>query len=230
MTIFEKGLLKMGNYFAYERISTREERNIQKFNRQNSAIEKYSKENNISFVIIFKDDCSGSSFNRAEWNRLEAIVKSGDTIVFKDITRFTRQTEQGFKKYIELLNKGIELIFLDNPTCNTAYIKKMMNIASEQNIIIKTSLESIIKLILLIEFDRAEQERIIFVERIKAGIKASPKKSGRKQGQVLYLTDELKRDIKEYLQNRKIKQVDLMRKYKISRNTLKKYISIIEPS
>ena len=41
------------------------------------------------------------------------------------------------------------------------------------------------------------------------------------------MTDELKKDIKKYLGDRSIKQVDLMKKHRISRNTLKKYISIV---
>lgn len=37
----------------------------------------------------------------------------------------------------------------------------------------------------------------------------------------------LREEILKYLSNMSIKQVDLMRRYNISRNTLKKYISII---
>ena len=35
------------NYFSYQRISTKEERGLQKFNRQDKAIEKYAADNNI---------------------------------------------------------------------------------------------------------------------------------------------------------------------------------------
>ena len=41
------------------------------------------------------------------------------------------------------------------------------------------------------------------------------------------MSDELKADIQQFLKDRSIKQIDLMRKYNISRNTLKKYIAII---
>jgi hypothetical protein len=41
------------------------------------------------------------------------------------------------------------------------------------------------------------------------------------------MTPELKHDIKQFQTDRSIKQIDLMKKYNISRNTLKKYIDII---
>ena len=39
---------------------------------------------------------------------------------------------------------------------------------------------------------------------------------------------ELKDDIKEFLSDRSIKQIDLMNKHNISRNMLKKYIAIVK--
>ena len=80
---------------------------------------------------------------------------------------------------------------------------------------------------LIVELDRVQQEREIIVKRIKQGIQASNKKSGRKQGKLDKMSDELKNDIREFLNDRSIKQVDLMKKYNISRNTLKKYITIV---
>ena len=75
-----------------------------------------------------------------------------------------------------------------------------------------------------------QQEREIIVKRIKQGIKASNKKQGRKVGQLDKITDDLKADINLFLQDRNIKQIDLMKKHNISRNTLKKYIGIIKGS
>lgn len=74
---------------------------------------------------------------------------------------------------------------------------------------------------------QSENERLYISQSIRDGIKASKLKSGRKLGEMSKLTSELKSDIKEYLHNRDIKQVDLMQKYKLSRNTLKKYIEHI---
>lgn len=217
------------NYFGYMRISTKEERQKQSYIRQEVALYNYSQEKNIEYIEIFREDVSEKSFeNRKEWNKLERLIKEGDTIVFKDVSRFTRETENGYKKYMELMNKGITLIFIDNLTISTPYIKRMLDIAEEQNLIAKITLENTVKLLLMVELDRVEQERLITVKRIRDGIKASKKKSGRKKGQVDKLTDELQKDIVNYLQDRTIKQTDLMDKHNISRNTLRKYIKRIQ--
>ena len=174
----------------------------------------------------FRDDISGKSFeNRADWNKLEKLLQPGDTVIFKDITRFTREAENGYKKYMELLNRNINLVFIDNPTISTDYIKTMMGIAQKQeNRIAKKSLNDTIELLILVELDRAEREREIIVQRIRDGLKASGKKAGRKTGQLDKLTEELQADIVLYLADRSIKAVDLMKKHNISRNTFKKYV------
>lgn len=219
----------MNNYFKYKRISTKEERGLQKYNRQEAALNKYATENGIEFIAEFQEDVSGKSFdNRKEWNRLEKLVQPGDTIVFKDISRFTREANNGYNKYMELLERGIELVFIDNPTVSTAYIKQLLNVAEQQNIVARTSLESTVKLLIIVELDRVEQERLILINRIKNGISASDKQQGRKPGQLDKMTAELEADIKAFLGDRNIKQVDLMEKHKISRNTLKKYIELVK--
>ena len=53
----------MCNYFSYKRISTKEERGMQKYNRQEAAIKKYAEANGIDFVAEFKEDVSGKSFD-----------------------------------------------------------------------------------------------------------------------------------------------------------------------
>ena len=219
----------MGNYFSYMRISTKEERGLQKYNRQIKALERYADENNIEYVAEFQEDESGKDFvNRKEWNKLEKLLKNGDTIVFKDISRFTRETENGYIKYMDLMNKGINLVFLDNKTVSTDYIKQLLNIAEKQNIIAKLSIEHTIKLLLYVELDRVEQERLILINRIKSGISASNKKQGRKQGVPIKLSNELEKDIEKYLNDRNITKSALMEKHGISRNTIMKYIDIVK--
>ena len=155
----------MSNIYSYMRISTEEERGLQKFTRQENALKKYAKENGIEYLLEFKEDKSGKNFEeRKQWKKLESILQTGDTVVFKDICRFTRNAEQGYKKYMELLEKGIELIFLDNQTVSTPYIKQLLNVAKEQNLVAKTSLESTVKLLLIVELDRAQQEREMTVQ------------------------------------------------------------------
>lgn len=61
---------------------------------------------------------------------------------------------------MDLLDKGIEMVFMDNPTLNTGYIKSMQNSADkmkEENIIGGMTLEFVIRLLLVTELDRAEK-------------------------------------------------------------------------
>ena len=218
----------MENYFSYMRISTKEERGKQKYTRQENSLQRYARTKNIDYIFEFKEDASGKSFtNRSEWNRLEKIIQFGDTIVFKDITRFTREAENGYAKYMELMSKGVNLVFLDNPTLSTDYIKELISTAKNMNFLEKTINEMLVKVLLASELTRAEQERLAISQRTKDGMAASPNKAGRKLGQLDKMSDALKNDIEVYLSDRSIKQVDLMNKYKISRNTLKKYISLL---
>ncbi|URZ18788.1 recombinase family protein [Clostridium felsineum] len=218
----------MGNYYSYMRISTKESTDKQSFNRQEKSLKAYETNNDIEYLLRFKDDCSGSTFNRPEWIKLEKLLHEGDTIVFKEISRFTRQAEEGYKKYMQLMNKGINLIFIDNMTVSTDYIKNLTKVADEQDLVTRTALESTIKLLLIVELDRVQKEREIIVKRIKQGIEASVKKSGRRFNSLDKMNDNLKKDINLFLKDRSIKQIDLINKYNISRNTLKKYIKIVE--
>ena len=206
------------NIFAYMRISTQEERKKQKYTRQEWALEKYAKEHNIEYLLTFKEDVSGKNFiDRKQWNSLERLLRSGDTIVFKDISRFTREAENGYLKYMELMKNGINLVFIDNATICTDYIREMLHVAEEQDLVARISLENTVKLLLIVELDRD-------------GIAASNKVSGRTKGHLDKMTEDLKEDILKYLSDRTITQKSIMNKHGISRNTLKKYAKIIEES
>lgn len=218
----------MGNYFGYERISTKEERGLQHFSRQDAALKKYAEKHRINFVRIYGDDSSGKDFDRDEWIQLEKALHEGDTIVFKDLSRFTRQAEEGYQKYLDLIGKGITLVFIDNPTVCSDYVTRLIDTADRQNIVTRTAMEGIVKLMLIVELDRAEQERLHLIRRTKDGIAASHKKQGRKPGTLDKMTPKLQNDIRQYLQDRSITQSQLMKKHSISRNTLKKYILIIQ--
>ena len=221
--------MRTGNYFAYERISTKEERNKQRFNRQDHLMEKFARENGIEFILTLREDASGKNFeDRKEWKRLERLLQPGDTVVFKDISRFTREAENGYAKYMDLLQKDINLVFLDNPTVCTDYIRQLLHVAEAQDLVARVSLESTVKLLLIVELDRVEKERLTLIKRTKDGIAASEKASGRAKGKLDKMTPELKADLIEYLKDRSITQQSLMTKHKISRNTLKKYANLIK--
>lgn len=193
------------------------------------SLNKYAAEHHIEFLLEFTKEKSAKDFtNRPQFNKLDKLLRAGDTVVFKDLSRFTREAENGYKKYMERLERDINIIFIDNPTISSDYIRNMTAIAQEHDIVTKTAMEGVIKLLLIVELDRAEQQRKYISKAISDGIAASSKKSGRKNGQLDKLSFSLKSDIELYLTNRHITQTELMKKHNISRNTLKKYISYIE--
>ena len=216
----------MGNYYSYKRISTDHEK--QNFGRQIKALEKYANENNIEYLVEFTEEKSAKDFNRPQFQKLDKLLQQEDTIVFKDLSRFTREAEAGYKKYMEWLNRGINIVFIDNPTVSSTYIRQMMDTAEKQDLVTKTAMEGIIKLLLIVELDRAEQQRRYISKAISDGIKASEKKNGRATGHLDKLTDELKEDIQKYRLDRNITMTALMKKHSISRNTLKKYMKLVE--
>lgn len=113
----------MCNVYSYMRISTSEERDLQRFPRQESALQRYAKENDIEYLLEFREDKSGKNFTeRKQWQKLESIVQPGDTIVFKDICRFTREAEVGYMKYMELLNY-MQLLYESNLPLIKKFIK-----------------------------------------------------------------------------------------------------------
>lgn len=217
----------MGNYYSYKRISTGSER--QNFNRQIKSLERYAAENDIEYLLEFTEEKSAKNFDdRPQFKKLDKLLRAGDTVVFKDLSRFTREAENGYKKYMEWLGRDINIVFIDNPTISSDYIRNMTSIAQEQDIVTKTAMESVIKLLLIVELDRAEQQRRYISKAITDGIAASDKKSGRKAGQLDKMTEELQADIEVYLVDRSVTQIELMEKHDISRNTLKKYIAYVD--
>ena len=51
------------------------------------------------------------------------------------------------------------MVFLDNPTVSSDYIRQMMTTAEKQDIVTKTAMESIIKLLIIVELDTGETQR-----------------------------------------------------------------------
>ncbi len=218
---------EMGNYYSYKRISTDTEK--QNFNRQIKSLERYASEHGIEYLLEFTEEKSAKNFSdRPQFKKLDKLLQDGDTVVFKDLSRFTREAENGYKMYMEWIDRGISIVFIDNPTVSSDYIRQMIKTAESQDIVTKTAMEGVIKLLLIVELDRAEQQRRYISKAITDGIAASEKKSGRKPGQLDKMSEELQADIELYLGDRSIKQIELMNKHKISRNTLKKYIAYVK--
>lgn len=76
---------------------------------------------------IIEETYSGTSQERPKWTLLIKILKKGDTVIFDSVSRMSRNSEDGISAYLELYNRGVELIFLKEPHINTAIYKKALH-------------------------------------------------------------------------------------------------------
>ena len=77
-------------------------------------------------AIILTEAFTGTKLDRPEWNKLNRKLKYGDTIVFDEVSRMSRNAKEGFALYQRLFNIGINLVFLKEPHMNTDSYKEAM--------------------------------------------------------------------------------------------------------
>jgi DNA invertase Pin-like site-specific DNA recombinase len=101
--------------YGYARVSTKQQ-NIERQIR--NIKDKYPE------AIIVTDEFTGTKLDRPGWNKIYKTVKAGDTIVFDQVSRMSRDAEEGFQVYKELFEKGVNLIFLKEPHVNTSVYRE----------------------------------------------------------------------------------------------------------
>jgi len=107
-----------GIIYGYARISTKK----QNIDRQ---IENISRE--YPGAIVIKEAYTGTTTDRPQWNKLVQRVQPGDTIVFDEVSRMSRNAEEGFKVYQELYTKGVSLVFLKERHIDTDVYRKALD-------------------------------------------------------------------------------------------------------
>ena len=108
----------MAKTYGYCRISTLK----QKIERQIDNIKR-----DFPNAIIITEEYTGTKIDRPAFNKLLKNVKAGDTIVFDEVSRMSRNAEDGFKLYEELFNKGVNLVFIKEPHINTSVYRDKLN-------------------------------------------------------------------------------------------------------
>lgn len=103
--------------FGYARVSTHK----QKIERQIDNIKKAYPE-----AVIFQDEYTGTKLDRPAFQRMMKQVQSGDTIVFDEVSRMSRNAEEGYALYEELYEKGVDLVFLKEPHISTSVYKEAL--------------------------------------------------------------------------------------------------------
>jgi DNA invertase Pin-like site-specific DNA recombinase len=58
--------------------------------------------------------------DRPAWNKLYKQLKKGDTIIFDEVSRMSRNAGEGFETYKTLFEMGVNLIFIKEPHINTS--------------------------------------------------------------------------------------------------------------
>ena len=107
----------MGKTYGYCRISTPD----QSLDRQARNIKKL-----YSGAVLVQEAYTGRKMDRPRWSRLYKMVKSGDTIIFDEVSRMSRDAEEGFQAYQDLFERGVNLVFLKEPHLNTDTYKSAM--------------------------------------------------------------------------------------------------------
>jgi len=96
--------------YGYARVST----NKQKIERQIENIKARAPE-----AVIYEESFTGTKMDRPKWSRLYSKLKPGDTVIFDEVSRMSRNAEEGFTVYQDLYNKGINLQFIKEPYIDT---------------------------------------------------------------------------------------------------------------
>lgn len=63
---------------------------------------------------------------RVQFEKLIKNVKAGDTIVFDEVSRMSRNAAEGIALYKQMMEKGVELVFIKEPHINTQTYKQQL--------------------------------------------------------------------------------------------------------
>ena len=228
----------MSKVYGYCRISTPK----QSIDRQIRNIKKMYPE-----AFIIQEVYTGTKFQgRKELDKLLKILKQGDTVVFDEVSRMSRNAEEGFATYSELFNKGIELVFLKEHYIDTATYKNAsegqinLNIStgddaaddfiSEMAAVMNKYLARLAEKQIIQAFEQAEKEVQDLHQRTKEGIETA-RLNGKQIGGVTGKKLTTKKSITAKQQIRKyskdfdgsLADAEVMKLTGLTRNTYYKY-------
>ncbi|ENZ30162.1 hypothetical protein HMPREF1084_04008 [Clostridium butyricum 60E.3] len=215
--------------YGYCRISTKQQ-SIER--QERNILAEYSN------AIILKEAYTGTKIDRPQFNKLLKQIKTGDIIVFDSVSRMSRDSDEGFKLYKELFDKGVELVFLKEQHINTETYKSALtnNIkltGTDVDEILKgvnTYLMKLAEKQIKIAFEQAEKEVKDLQQRTKEGIETARingKQIGNVKGTKLITKKsiEAKKDIIKYSKDfgGTLKDIEVIKLVGLARNTYYKY-------
>lgn len=129
---------------------------------------------------VYSEKFTGTKMDRPEWNKLIENVEKGDTIVFDEVSRMSRDAEEGFEAYKSLYERGVNLVFIKDPAMNTSNFRKTEEIAMTGNWIADAYIETTNRVLMQLaeiqfksSFQTAEHEVDYLHKRTKEGMAAS---------------------------------------------------------
>lgn len=148
--------------------------------------------NEFPQAIIVKEVFTGTKFQgRKELDKILRVIKPGDSIVYDSVSRMSRNAEEGIELYEELFNKGVNLIFLNEPHVNTdVYRKTLSSLIQMTGTNVDFILEGINKYLIAlakeqirIVFQQSEKEVLDLRQRTKGGMETA-RLNGKQIGQL----------------------------------------------
>lgn len=207
--------------FGYVRVSTHE----QNIDRQIEALDNYCKSHNIEIDDrdIYIDTVSGKDFNREYYKALKKCLRTGDTLIIKELDRLGRNMIQIKEEWQQLIKQGINIIVIDTPILNTNNKTDL-----EKNLISNIVFE-------LLSY-MAEKERLKIRQRQAEGIKALKQRNngkgiGRPAISLNTLSQEQKNIIKNNYDkwtNKEITAVKFMHMLNLKKNSFYKIVKQYE--
>lgn len=174
--------------YGYARISTPRQ-NIERQIRNISAAYPEAR--------ISQETYSGRHMSRPEWLKLRKKLRPGDSVIFDSVSRMSRDADEGVQTYFELLDSGVELVFLKEGYIDTSVYKAAVaqTIAATGNEIADIYIEATNKVIKLLAekqirkaFEQSEKEVQDLRQRTREGIQtaqANGKQVGIQTGTIL---------------------------------------------
>lgn len=227
--------MKKSIIYGYARISTVK----QKLERQIDNIKREYPD-----AVIITEEYTGTTTDRPEWNKLVKQIKEQATkgteitLVFDEVSRMSRNAEEGFRDYKTLYDMGINLVFLkerhiDTDNFRQALQSKVTMTGTDVDIILAAVNEYMMKLAerqIEIAFQTAQAEVDYLHQRTSEGVRkaqAAGKQVGRAKGTTIETKKaiEAKKQIQKYSRDfdGKLSDTDCMKLIGIARNSFYKY-------
>lgn len=182
--------------YIYARVSTKEQ-NLEQ--QVDFLIEKYP-EHSVATVNIYKEAVTGKDMDREQWLALLSVVKRGDTIIVKELSRIGRST-------IGIINATK---MLDDLGVNIVINKEKIDTTTPTGRFTLTVLAGM-----------AQMERELMLERQAVGI-TTAKEAGKYKGRKAQ-TDKCERAV-ELMKDKNLSAKDAATLAKVGLSTLYRYI------